>query len=558
MARKKSPSKKGAPAPLDREPRQAEKRGWVNTGLSSRGLISLLLLLAGIIWTGYYSVHATGILGSDDREYASIARNIADGKGVVRNLVCPIDLQFFERLPIPEFIHPPGYPVIIAGFFKLFGISDGAALLPSCLSYLILILLFFFFAKRHLEIRTAVLATLGLIFNREILGVSLVVLSEEVYTLAFFVFFVVMVEAKSLREIFIGGLLLGASHLIRENIYPFLLPLVAYLYFYPDIPRWKKMLLFAAGVMIPIVPNLLRSFWVTGSPLFSYGKFTLMAFTEKYPWVNVYREMQVPPLSQFLLEEGNQFLTKYFSNLGTALKGIFFVTNPFVFAFFLVDMFFWRIDPFWKKVKTLFLLLFISQILFVSLFTFTHRYFFPLVPLMILFAVQGFFTVADGVLGRFHMGGNKRALTVLGSIFLIVLMVPALSILFRINTSSSPDSKDAPFGFLIGREEAGRLNSFLKANLKDDQIVWTDLHEVLEWEGNRFCGWLPRKIEDLDQIQKKIPVDALLLTDLRIPLMGSEWNKLLIPAQRLPHYRHVKFFIGKTLTAKLLIREGKE
>jgi 4-amino-4-deoxy-L-arabinose transferase-like glycosyltransferase len=558
MGQKKSPSKKGAPAPLQREPRQTQERGWVDAVLYSKGLIFLLLLLVGIVWYGYYSVHATGILGSDDREYASIARNIADGKGVVRNLVCPIDLQFFKKLPIPEFIHPPGYPVIIAGFFKLFGISDGAALLPSCLSYFILILLFFFFAKRHLEIRTAAIATLGLIFNREILGVSLVVLSEEVYALAFFVFFVVMVEAKSLREVLIGGFLLGASHLIRENIYPFLLPLMAYLYFYPDIPRWKKMLLFAVGVMIPIVPNLLRSFWVTGSPLFSYGKFTLMAFTEKYPWVNVYREMQVPSLSQFLLEDGNQFLAKYFSNLGTALKGILFVTNPFVFAFFFVDMFFWRIDPFWKKVKTLFLLLFISQIFFVSLFTFTHRYFFPLVPLMVLFAVQGFFTVADRVLGRVHMGGNKRALTVLGSIFLIVLMVPALSTLFRINTSSSPDSKVAPFGFLIGREEAARLNSFLKANLKDDQIVWTDLHEVLEWEGNRFCGWLPKRIEDLDQIQKKIPVDALLLTDLRTPLMGSEWNKLLIPAQRLPQYRHVKFFIGKTLTAKLLIREEKE
>ena len=256
--------------------------------------------MAAIIWYGYYSAHTTGVLGSDDREYASIARNIVQGKGVVRNFVYPIDIQFFKKLPIPEFMHPPGYPLLLAGFFKLFGISD-----RSCFTSILSLLfspdfLFFLFARKHLDRNQAVLATLILIFNREILDMSLVALSEAVYTFAFFGFFVVMVEAKSLKGIFIGGLLLGASHLIRENIYPFLLPLFVYLYFYPEIPRWKKMLLFSAGFMIPIVPNLLRSLWATGSPFFSYGKFVFMTFTEKYPWVDIYRDIQNPSLSQFL------------------------------------------------------------------------------------------------------------------------------------------------------------------------------------------------------------------------------------------------------------------
>ena len=557
MAQKKSLVKKGAPNIPQRESSQAKESGWVDAVLSSRGLI-LILILAALLWYGYYSAHTTGVLGSDDREYASIARNIVEGKGVVRDFVYPLEVQFFNKLPIPEFTHPPGYPLLLAGFFKLFGISDRSALLPSCLSYFFLILLFFLFARKHLDRNKAILAALILIFRREILDMSLVALSEAVYTFVFFGFFVVMAEAKSLKEIFIGGLLLGASHLIRENIYPFLPPLFVYLYFYPEIPRWKKMLLFSGGFMIPIVPNLLRSFWATGSPFFSYGKFVLMTFTEKYPWVDIYREIHNPSLSQFLIEEGNQFIAKYFSNLMTGIKEIFFVSNPFLFFFFLVGVFSRGLNPFWKRVRLLWLPLFISQFFFVSLIIFTHRYFVPFAPLIILFAVQGFFTMADGVLGRFQTGGNKRVLAVLASIFLVILMVPAFYTVFRLDRPASLDSKKAPFGFLVGREEAEKLNSFLRVHLKDDQIVWTDLHEVLEWEGNRSSGWLPRKIEDLDQIQKKIPVDAILLTSLRTPLMGPEWNHLLIPAQRLPQYRHVKFFIGKTLSGKLLIRDGIE
>jgi hypothetical protein len=242
----------------------------------------------------------------------------------------------------------------------------------------------------------------------------------------------------------------------------------------------------------------------------------------------------------------------------TGVKEILFVSNPVLFIFFLADMCFWKIDPFWKRVKLLFLFLFIFQFFFVSLITFTHRYFVPFVPLIVIFAVQGFITIADGALSKMHVYGNKRMLTLLVSFFLIILMVPALYTIFRSNASPSPDSKMAPFGFLVGREEAEKLNDFLKANLKDEQMVWTDFPEPLEWEGNRFCGWLPRKIEDLYQMQKTFPVDAILLTNLRTPRMEPEWKKLLSPSQRLPRYRHVKFYIGKNLSAKLLIRDEKE
>jgi 4-amino-4-deoxy-L-arabinose transferase-like glycosyltransferase len=279
MKRKKSTSLNAK-----KETAHREEKKLIPTWISFRLLILLLLLLAGIVWFGFYATHTKEVAGSDDREYTSIARNIVNGKGIVRNFVYPLDINFFEKLPIPEFVHPPVHPLILAGFFKLIGISDFSALLPSYLSYFILILLFFFFVKRYLEVKTAVIATVVLIFNREILEMSLVALSEGVYTLLFFIFFSLFVKANSLKAIFISGILLGISHLIRENIYPFLIPLFVYLYFFPNLTRWKKMTFFVIGILIPLIPNILRSFFDTGSLFFSYGKFTLMAYTAKYPF----------------------------------------------------------------------------------------------------------------------------------------------------------------------------------------------------------------------------------------------------------------------------------
>ncbi len=559
MGKRKSPQKGPSPTALQRERSQVKERGWVDVVLTSRGLIVLFLLLAAVLWYGYYSVHIPGVLGSDDREYASIGRNIVQGKGVVRNFVFPIEVQSFGHLPMPEFIHPPGYPLILAGFYKLFGVSEAAALLPSYLSYFFLVGLFFYLARKRLDTRKAIIATLILVFNREILELSLVALSEAVYTPLFFLSFLVMVEAKSLKVIFVAGLLVGAGHLIRQDIYPFLPPLLVYLYLYPELPRWKKILFFFIGFAIPIAPELLRSLRATGSPFFSYGRFALMAFTEKYPWLDIYRNIEIPSFFRFLAEDGDQFLAKYIGNLMTAFKEIPVVSSPVLFAFFFISLFSWRIDPFWKRAKMLFLLLFVFQIFFVSLLTFTGRYFVPFLPLMILFAVEGFFTFAESVLALLQSRWNRRILALLVPVFVIVSILPALSVLFYANSASSLHPKNAPFGFLISREDAEDLNRFLRAQVKEDQVVWTDLPEVLEWEGNRLCGWLPRQVGDIYQIDKRIPVDAILLTSLRTPRqMEAEWVNLFSHEQGLPRYGNVRFFKGKNLSAKLLIRDRRE
>jgi 4-amino-4-deoxy-L-arabinose transferase-like glycosyltransferase len=552
--------KKSIPVGLKKEAGHREEKKLIPSWISFRLLILLLLLLAGIVWYGFFAIHTYEISGSDDREYASIARNIVNGKGIVRNFINPVDINFFEKLPVPEFMHPPGYPLILAGFFKLFGISDIAAVLPSYLSYFILVILFFYFVKTYLEIRTAVIATVILIFSKDILDVSIVVLSEAVYTLFFFLFFMMFVKAKSLRDIFLAGILLGVSQLIRENIYPFLIPLFVSLYFYPDLPRSKKIIFFIIGILIPIIPNIVRSYIDTGSPFFSYGKFVLMAFTKKYPGLSIYRDIQNPSLVDFLREATGQIFLKYLSNLANTLKEIISNFNPCLLVFFIWEMLYWKISPKCKRIKLLFISLFASQILFVCLFTPSHRFFIPFLPMMIMFASQRVLRVSNTLAARVKVQWRRRILLLSSFLFLIFFIIPTAHLII---TSKGPPQlgfKIPQTYYLMPREEAKKLINFLENELKEDQVVWTDLPEILEWEGNRFCGWLPIRIERIYEINKKVPVDAILITNFGTTIrpIEEEWKHLLQSEESLPQFRKVKLYKSWPIFAKLLIRDEKE
>jgi len=551
--------KRTAATELRKKVNQREKGEWKIPLMSSKWLIILLLLLAGIVWYGFYIAHTNEIVGSDEREYVSVARNIFSGRGMVRNFIFPLELNFFKKIPVPDFFHPPGYPLIVAGFFKLFGVSDFSALLPSYISYFLLIILFFFFAKNYLEIKTATVATFILIFNREILDMSLVALSEAVYTLFFFLFFVLMVKAKSLKDIFVAGLVLGACHLIRENIYPYAIAVFIYLWFYADFPRFKRIIFFIIGILIPIFPKMIRTFLVTGSPFFSYAKIELMAFTEKYPWMHIWRGIQNPSFLEFLIDEPSQLILKCLDNWVSILGGILSISSLYLLAFFLIEMFHWNMDTQRKKAKILFLCLFISQIFFISFINYDPRYFFPFLPVIILFGSESFLRISGTLVTGAKSHRKYTIFSLIVLLFFIFFTMPSIYSVARRSGAPTLGYKTPQYGFVMNAMEAKKLNDFLRSELKEDQIVWTDLPEVLEWEGDRWCWLLPAKIEYIYKIHRKIPVDAILLTNARtVTNMEKEWQYLLLSDESLPQYRSVKLYVGKGFFAKLLIRDGKE
>jgi 4-amino-4-deoxy-L-arabinose transferase-like glycosyltransferase len=527
--------------------------------MTSKGFYLFLFLLAFVVWYGFYATHTKGVTGSDDREYASIARNIVEGKGIVRNSIYPIDINFFSKPPISEFHHPPGYPLILAAFFKVFGISDGVALLPSYFSYFLLLLLLLCFMKKRAELKTAALAGILIIFNKELLDVSLVALTEIVYSVVFFTFFVVLANAKTPRAVFVAGLLLGVSQLIRKSFYPFLVPLFVYFFVYHRDLRWKKMGLFTVGLLRPLLPFWIRSYLATGSPFFSYNHLILMSYSDKYPEMQIWRDIDVPSLLELLKDEPGMFLSKYLTHFMNLLSSFLSVSNSYMLAFFLAEMFYWRVDPDWKRIKILLLLLFFSQVLFIPLHTFEARYFIPFLPMIAAFASQGISRTAVYLIAEMNSRWKTAVTGFLALLFFMFFSGPTVYLILRPTGPSIIDRKTLQFGFFMLREDGLALNEFLNRELKKDQIVWTDVPEVLPWEGNRPGGWLPLRIKTIYKIHEKIPVDAILLTNVQTPhRMKEEWRYLMVSEHSLPQYRTVKLYQKGYLLAKLLIRDEKD
>src|SRR4030042_6439024 len=222
-------------------------------------------------------------------------------------------------------------------------------------------------------------------------------------------------------------------------------------------------------------------------------------------------------------------------------------------------MFHWKISPEWKRIKMLFLLLFISQIFFICLFTFTKRFFIPFLPLITMFAAQSFLRLSEDFISAVQPSWKKRAVSLSIFLFIVFFTIPSIYTIFKPYKPPLLNFKTPQISFLVSRDEANRLNEFLRRELKENQVVWTDLPEILEWEGDGLCGWLPTRIEHIYEIYKKIPVDDILLTSVRTPThMEEAWKYLLFSEHSLPKYRSVKLYKGEMLFAKLLIRDDKE
>jgi hypothetical protein len=259
------------------------------------------------------------------------------------------------------------------------------------------------------------------------------------------------------------------------------------------------------------------------------------------------------------MEDLGLFLLKYVSNLVTATEKLLSVSNPYLLAFAFIEMFNWKSSSDWRRMKLLFLSLLISEILFVSIFTFTSRFFTPFLPLIILFGAQAFQRLSESVTHELKSYFERGIPSLIIYLFILFFTVPTLYAILRPDKPAQLNFKAPSFGFVIQKDEAEKVNDFLRKELKGDEVVWTDLHEILAWEGDRLCGWLPTRIKTIYEIHPKIPVDAILLTSVRTPYrMEEEWRYLLYSQVSLPRYRTIKLYQSQSVFAKLLVRDERE
>ena len=207
------------------------------------------ILLVGLALRVAVALLFTPPLFSDDLDYVALGNSLAHGDGYV-----------IEGHPTTY--RPPGYPVLLSCFFRVFGDSLVPVRLAQAAADMISCLLVFSIGRKLFGERTGLIAAgIFALFPMQILYVSLL-MTETVFTLTLLAVVRVCLESRiTARTALLGGLVLGCGTLIRPTL--LLLPCALF------AGRWGRresvrsdiqaFLLMGAACLVVLLPWLIRN-----------------------------------------------------------------------------------------------------------------------------------------------------------------------------------------------------------------------------------------------------------------------------------------------------------
>jgi len=139
----------------------------------TRTLLPLVLVVAAALRVGF-GVDVVGLSSppkADEADYQTIAHNLSDGKG------------FVDATGQATGRRPPGYPVFLAGLYRLAGPGVEVGRVAQMVLGVVLVLLVFSVARRHFGEGVALLAATFCAFNPYLIFISGYALTENLYML---------------------------------------------------------------------------------------------------------------------------------------------------------------------------------------------------------------------------------------------------------------------------------------------------------------------------------------------------------------------------------------
>lgn len=236
----------------------------------ARPTISKLLLICLLLFVVSASVRIlvwqnnTGdierVMSGVTQPYQSDARTLMSG--AISKFVAgedpPVDASILA--------HPPGYPILLAGLYTLFGERDDIFRLVQLLLSSFASILVFMFTRRVFETRSAIIAGIMTALSPQFAYYSAIILPDElsaVFVLAGLYFLITAFQDRRLGNAILCGISLGISCWLRSNA--LLLPIffaIAVTAIFPRDHRIKVAALLLAAFIVTVAPVTLRNYVV--------------------------------------------------------------------------------------------------------------------------------------------------------------------------------------------------------------------------------------------------------------------------------------------------------
>lgn len=212
------------------------------------------------------------LLSADAHEYAEMARRLARGDGFTTGILYPAELHLGVNEERAATMRPPGWPLLLAGFFALFGPRPEVAHAAVLVCVLACVLLGAGMAARLAGPAVGVIAGIALATSLHVRMLSIDAVSEAAFALWVTLGFALSLRGSSAREF--GGCLSlaigvasGAAYLTRYNGFVLLPALLGGLWWCGA--RRRVLALCALGFALVALPWWLRNLAVVGNPFYS-------------------------------------------------------------------------------------------------------------------------------------------------------------------------------------------------------------------------------------------------------------------------------------------------
>ena len=208
----------------------------------------------------------------DSEHYHKIALSLVSGNG-------------FYNLDVttPQFYRMPGYPVFLASCYKLFGIQQAGVIISQTLLSSFFPLLIFLLTLTIFpgQIKTAKFASFTACFDLGYIIFSGLIMSEILFVIFFTIFLILFLynympffckkesiisDKHPFFRLFVAGVILGISGLIRPVGYPVLLTSIFLLLISKDkiLTKIKSITVISTGFICVLSIWIIRNFLLTG------------------------------------------------------------------------------------------------------------------------------------------------------------------------------------------------------------------------------------------------------------------------------------------------------